>query len=778
MTKVELLAPAGDQESLIAAVQNGADAIYLGGTVFNARAYAKNFDHEQLKWAVEYAHFRNVKIYVTVNTLYKDEEISELINYIDYLYDIQVDALIVQDIGLFDIIKARYSDFEIHMSTQASLMNAAGAQYFEKQGASRVVLARENNLEEIRNICQSTSLEVEVFVHGALCICYSGQCLMSSMIGKRSGNRGACAQPCRLQYRILKDGKAQKQETPFLLSPKDLMSIYHIGELINAGVTSFKIEGRMKKPEYVASVVKAYRKAIDAHLHQQSISYTNDINDMKSMFNRDYTDGYIANDRYIVKGDYSGNKGTVIGNVIHYNARKKTVLCQLTQSLNQGDSIVFESIDKGRPVNKMYINQQLVAQADAGDTVEIEFDFPVRKGLIRKTIDKKLCIQMKKTYDKEFKKIPVYMTLKAYLGEKPKLILSDGKTKVSIKGSSVIEKALHVSLSKDRIIQQLSKLGNSHFFAEKIEIDMDENITIPIKILNEMRRNVVDQLIKEISYQKIHHFEKKNLITLQTRQRKNQQQFYVLVSSLEQLKAIKSYPVGMIFYPYQSDTMQAYQICQENQLEMALFIPRICKDIDLYEIHHSSIYQKVKYIVVNDYGAYQLFQEKSCIIGTGLNVYNSYALHHYQENSVILSLEISQKELNHLQCDYQKTIIQIYGKVENMISEYCPISQYYFGYQKKHCQLCRKYHFALLDRKNEVFDLFMDEKCRMHLLNCRTLFIEPHLASLAGNLFIHFTNEDSETIQIVMDDLLLCLQKNSKSLIKDEMMTTMGYFKK
>ena len=204
MKKVELLAPAGDQESLIAAIQNGADAIYLGGSLFNARAFAKNFDNNQLKWAIEYAHLRNVRIFVTVNTLFKDDEFNDLLQYIDYLYRIQIDALIIQDIGLFTIVRKYYPDFEVHMSTQASVMNSYGVKFFEELGASRVVLARENTIEEIRKVCNSTPLDIEVFVHGALCVGYSGQCLMSSFIGKRSGNRGQCAQPCRLNYKLKK----------------------------------------------------------------------------------------------------------------------------------------------------------------------------------------------------------------------------------------------------------------------------------------------------------------------------------------------------------------------------------------------------------------------------------------------------------------------------------------------------------------------------------------------------------------------------------------------
>ena len=338
LKKIELLAPAGDQESFVAAIQNGADAIYLGGTLFNARAFAKNFDDEQLQWAVQYAHCRDVKVYVTVNTLYKDKEFPLLLEYIDRLYHFQVDALIIQDIGLFDVVKHAYPDFEIHMSTQSSIMNNSAVQYFDQIGASRVVLARENTLLEIKDICQSTKLEIEVFIHGAICICYSGQCLMSSMIGKRSGNRGACAQPCRLQYQLVEDGKILENKIPFLLSPKDMMTIEHIPELIEAGVTSLKIEGRMKRPEYVASVVKAYRHAIDNYYQHQSSDYQEDIADMQAMFNRNYTQGYLMNDPYLLDGDYSGNKGVKIGQVVRYISAQKRVVIALNKTLNQGDS--------------------------------------------------------------------------------------------------------------------------------------------------------------------------------------------------------------------------------------------------------------------------------------------------------------------------------------------------------------------------------------------------------------------------------------------------------
>ena len=266
---IELLAPAGSFDALKAAVQNGANAIYLGGQKFGARAFAHNFDYEALKQAVNYCHLRNVKLYVTVNTLYTNQQIEDIISYIQYLYEINVDALIIQDMGLFHLIKNNFPNIEIHMSTQASVRNLEGVKYFEEQQVDRVVLAREMSIKEISEICHNCDIDIEVFVHGALCMSYSGQCLMSSMIAKRSGNKGECGQPCRLPYQLKEDNKIVSLHDRYLLSPKDLCSIENVDQLIEAGIKSFKVEGRMKRPEYVGEVIKAYRKAIDTYFLKQ-----------------------------------------------------------------------------------------------------------------------------------------------------------------------------------------------------------------------------------------------------------------------------------------------------------------------------------------------------------------------------------------------------------------------------------------------------------------------------------------------------------------------------
>ena len=272
MRKVELLAPAGTMESLHAAVQCGCDAVYLGGTMFGARAYAGNFDDAQMKEAIRYAHIHGVRVYVTMNTLLDETEIDAAFDYARFLYEHDVDALIIQDLGLAERVHTQLPDLELHASTQMHIHNRMGIETARRLGMKRVVLPRESTIEEIR-AAANLGMDLEVFVHGALCMSYSGQCLMSAALFGRSGNRGECAQPCRMRYALIeRDEKGERQiETPgeYLLSPRDLMTIDQLPALIDAGVLSFKIEGRMKSAEYVAQTVSLYRRAIDAYLAQR-----------------------------------------------------------------------------------------------------------------------------------------------------------------------------------------------------------------------------------------------------------------------------------------------------------------------------------------------------------------------------------------------------------------------------------------------------------------------------------------------------------------------------
>ncbi len=286
----ELLAPAGSMESVYAAVQSGADAIYIGGSMFSARASAGNFTNEEIKKVVEYCHLRGVKVHVALNTLIKQDEFNDAFEFAVYLYNTGVDALIVQDLGLATVIKKNIADFELHASTQMTVHNVKDAEMLKKIGFSRVVVARELSFDEIKRIKECTCMEVEMFVHGAICQSYSGQCLFSSLLGGRSGNRGRCAQPCRLEYELLADNKELKKRG-YLLSPKDMCLVKHLNEIQSAGIDSLKIEGRLKRGEYVASVVSVYRKYLDLETSFSDDDYKKLLN----AFNRSgFTDGYFT----------------------------------------------------------------------------------------------------------------------------------------------------------------------------------------------------------------------------------------------------------------------------------------------------------------------------------------------------------------------------------------------------------------------------------------------------------------------------------------------------
>lgn len=345
-SKPELLIPAGGIPQLIAAVENGADAVYLGGNAFNARINADNFDLASMEEAVDFCHLRGVKVYVTLNTLMRDNQLKPAVNYAKKLYKIGVDALIIQDLGLGQLIRELMPNFEMHLSTQGTVFGVGGANTAESLGYSRVVLAREMSLEEIKRVCDKSKIETEVFVHGALCFCFSGQCQLSRSFGGRSGNQGVCAQPCRLPYNF-----AGENEQKYHLSPKDLSLIDHLDELIKIGVHSLKVEGRLKSPEYVATVTRIYRKYIDEFSQNGSYQISaDDRQDLLQIFNRgNFTDGYLRGDSgdSLMSSYFPKNQGIYIGEV--------------------------KSIKKIKSIYTLKISADTTKQLSAGDVIEARF---------------------------------------------------------------------------------------------------------------------------------------------------------------------------------------------------------------------------------------------------------------------------------------------------------------------------------------------------------------------------------------------------------------------
>lgn len=372
-SKPELLVPAGDFECVRAGVQNGADCIYFGANMFSARASAKNFSREELKQVIEYCKIRNVKTNLTLNTLITDSEFADAVEVAKTAYEYGIDAIIVQDLGLARYLIKHFPGIEIHGSTQMSVHNLEGVLELEKLGFKRVVLAREVPINEIEYIRNNCNVDLEIFIHGALCISYSGQCLFSSLVGGRSGNRGKCAQPCRLPYTLLEEDKAI--DKGYLLSPKDLCSLEYLPKLINLGVNSFKIEGRMKTPEYVATVTRIYRKYIDlAMSNKDFIIDETDKKDLLQVFNRGgFSSGHLTSspNKDLIFTDKPNNIGLFLGNICKYNPNKGYVTLKLNESVSIGDCISIEGEEGAYTISELMEQDNNLKVAKSGQIVKL-----------------------------------------------------------------------------------------------------------------------------------------------------------------------------------------------------------------------------------------------------------------------------------------------------------------------------------------------------------------------------------------------------------------------
>lgn len=532
LRKMELLAPAGSYEAFKAAIENGADAVYLGGKLFNARASAANFETEELKKAIDYAHERLAKVYVTVNILVADSEFPELAAYLYELYTLGADAVILQDIGVAYYLKSVLPELEIHASTQMTQNNRYGIRQLEALGFSRVVLAREMSAPEIEQIARNTNMAIEVFVHGALCICYSGQCLMSSYIGGRSGNRGRCAQPCRLPYTLVdKNGKDLTVDSKIgdhLLSPRDLNLSAKLADLHQAGVTSLKIEGRMKRPEYVATVVRIYRKALDAlnlsldardrqirqadsekfmpESQAESGLNPSDRYELTQIFNRDFTTGYLTGYQGAGMMSFSrpNNRGTRLGRIT--GMKPDHLAIKLENSLHVGDGIEIWT-GRGREgitVSNLHIargkTEQQVEQAEPGEVAVIEFTGAAGMGdRVFKTYDHLLMEKARLSFQegKESRRRPLKMNLSGQAGAPLHLQVWDGDLYSESLSSTEAQVALKRPLEHEYLHKQLGRLGNTPYYLDRLGLDLTGDLIVPVSELNEMRRMAVEKLLAD-----------------------------------------------------------------------------------------------------------------------------------------------------------------------------------------------------------------------------------------------------------------------------------------
>jgi len=511
---VELLAPAGNWECLRAAVANGADAVFFGVGKYNARVRADNFQAEELPEIMAYLHKYNVRGYVTLNILIFEDELEEVRQLVEACIDAGVDALIVQDMGLVRLIREMSPDFPIHGSTQMTVTSAEAVEFLAPYDVEVVVLGRENNLKQIRVIANRTKTPLEVFVHGALCVSYSGQCLTSEMWGGRSANRGECAQACRLPYDLIVDGvRKDMGNIAYLLSPKDLAAIDLVPELIEAGVKSFKIEGRLKSPEYVANVVSKYRMAIDEYLAGRDYKPSREeMRELQQSFSRGFTHGFLkgTNNKQLVDGTFPKSRGVYVGQVL--KVLKDAVVCEIEAPLKRGDGIVF---DAGRPeekeeggriydLRKRGVKLEGEVQSGIIEIVPGRHDVNLTKvhvgDRIWKTSDQELDRRLRSTFEEEraFRLFPLRVLAKGKAGQPLESIWTDVATghSVTIVSEQPLEPAMKRPLTAEYLSEQWGRLGGTIFQLDELDFYLAGDVIVPVSELNRMRREAVDQLVQ------------------------------------------------------------------------------------------------------------------------------------------------------------------------------------------------------------------------------------------------------------------------------------------
>lgn len=768
---IELLAPAGSREALTAAVESGADAVYLGGKAFGARQYAPNFGDDELAEVVRFAHLHGVRIFVTVNTLIDDSEIAELIEYLRTLYKIGVDAVIVQDVGVAKIAREVIPHMPLHASTQMTVHNLAGVKYLEELGFNRVVLARELSLSDIKYICDNSNVEIEAFIHGALCVCYSGQCLMSSLIGGRSGNRGRCAQPCRLPYTLVNHKGQDVLEGidagEYLLSPRDLNILEVLPDFINAGVMSFKIEGRMKRPEYVAVVVDTYRRAIDAYLADKN-SYSvheQDQKDLAQIFNRDFTTAYLEGKqgRFMMSDRRPNNRGVRIGRVLDYNGRNKSVQIKLDEPLRVDDILEFWVKVGGRvnvTVKEMTVNGESVSEASAGAKVTLPMPNMVRTNdRVFKVFDAKLMERARQAFatSNQLRRIGIDMAVTVQEG-KPLMIAIQDANGFSGQGMTEFkaQPAIKRPLTEDTITKQVSRLGNTVFELQHLTCNIDGELMVPVSEINEARRKAIESLEQA----RLAIFERPQLskpersiqvtVPKSTGKLKGKSLLGVNVDSIEKVAAaLKGGADYILFggecYNRQSPNVQEYQkalnMVKEAGKKIIFATGRIIKEWQVPSLQEElALINELRPDGVSIANIGTIYLARQRLQGIPLygdyplNIYNSVAAEFYHRqglSGITLSPELSMNQLGHfVGLEDLEVECLVHGYVEMMISEYCVLGSYIGNLTEGCSKPCQAGQYFLKDRKDAEFPVVTDQFCRMHILNSKELSMIPHVHTL------------------------------------------------
>ena len=749
---MELLAPAGTMKNFMAALESGADAIYLGGKVFNARAHAANFGIDELREAVRLAHILDVSVYVTVNILIGDTELGELENYLKDLDSIGVDAIIVQDLAVAEIAKRVAPNIHLHGSTQMTAATLDAVRFYESLGFTRVVLARELSLKEIQHICKHCKAEIEVFVHGALCVCYSGQCLMSSFIGGRSGNRGACAQPCRLPYELL-DSKGESvlpKHEAYLLSPKDLNYSEHMNELVAAGVTSFKVEGRMKKVSYVRQVIGTYREILDKASIQE-----NQRKALASGFNRGFSTAYLEDTvgRQMMTVVAPNHQGKPIGESY---TKKGEVYLSLTEPIEQGSlvkilqsngSVTYYTVDdewtcvsdtlyKGRPAEGLAVGQLYLASTPKNTK---------SRGLQEFTRKYDMSVYLSVGSNGETN----YTELTAIL---------DSGLSVTVTNEYVPAIANKVPTSLEKVTEQLGRLGNTLFRLSYVDIP-DGPYMWPASVLNALRRDAVTALETALI---THHVESWQALQVtgdvdydfKAQHELSYDTCPMISARVDEIEGVKAAIAGgaqkIVFggdrlsrIPYALSIYdEVARLCAQSDVICTFATPRVVKDDEVEAYKHTleaivqahpdsiSIHVPQALLWLRELGYTGAIEAD-----TGLNIFNTPTLHFWEQlhiSCVNPSQELTLKQITDIAKHSHVPIeTMIHGYTEMMISEYCAIASFVGTGSKVNCPMpCVKESYSLKDRKGEIFPIRTDPYCRMHIMNSHEMDMRAYVPML------------------------------------------------
>lgn len=806
MNKIELLSPVGNFDCLKAAIQSGADCVYFGGELFNARSSANNFNDEELKKAIEYAKIRNVKTNLTLNILIKNDEFADAIELAKKAYEYGIDAIIVQDLGLAKKLIELFPDLPLHASTQMTIHNLDGVLEAEKIGFKRVVLSRELSMDEIKYICNNSNIEIEVFVHGALCMCYSGQCLLSSMIGARSGNRGKCAQPCRLPYELIRKTSEYANNSEFkdtsinnnderntdtialdkghLLSPKDLCSLDLLPTLVNLGITCFKIEGRLKNPEYVSTVTRIYRKYIDlAQSDKPYVVEEKDRKDLLQVFNRGgFSTGYLdgkPNTEFVYKAK-PNNMGLFLGTVHNYNDNKGYITLKLENDISIGDSVSLEKEKGLYTISELMINNQNVPNAKKGDIVKIgriKGRISVNNKIF-KISSKELC-NLTDEYLKEEKiKAKINCKISVHKNEPISMnIYTDNDASelyknidFTITSDLIPVDSINSPITTERISDQINKLGGTPFEFDKIDVDLDDNLYVPsISKLNQLRRDCMAKL-EEIILNRIHRTTEleASSFTVESTEKENapDKDFSILLNKLNlDFNYTNINNIDKIYVPLKFFMSSEYlnKIKEITQIAPTyIYMPSIMKDSVIINFN-SSIDSILKsfdikgFVISNISHIYLLAKYKNnyeMIANYTMNIYNNSTIDELRKlgiSTVTLSPELDKTTLNSFNSSI-KTEAIVYGNLPVMTTNYCLLSgsNYCLEKCKNNCGNNNQEYY-LKDRMNMEFKVIPDSFTKTTtILNSKKTSICINEINV-NSIRLDFTNENIDKIADVIN---------------------------